>query len=226
MIRKEKQYRLLSYPLSVDTHGYGGEKPLRIKKDKLISRGDSCNASILIFPNHLGTHIDCPNHFFDLGKKLSQYRIEEFIFSNPVTLDCQKRENELVTLDDIRGNLKKLKGKDILLLRTGFYKYRSSIKYARNNPGIDPEAAIFIRKNLSCLKCIGLDSISVSPYGNRKMGRETHRIFLRKHPFKGQPVRIIEDMDLSGNLTDIRKVFVAPLFIKGVDSAPCTVFAF
>ena len=226
MIKKEKQYKLLSYPLSVDTYGYGGEKSLRIKKDKLISKGDSCNTSVLIFPNHLGTHIDCPNHFFTSGKKLSQYKIEEFIFSKPAILDCPKQENELITLDDIRGNLKKLKEKDILLLRTGFYRYRSSLKYAMKNPGIGPEAARFIRKNLTNVRCIGVDSISVSPYGNRKIGRETHRIFLQKRSFEGQPVCIIEDMDLSGNLMGLKKVFVAPLFIKGVDSAPCTVFGF
>lgn len=226
MIKKEKQYKLLSYPLSVDTYGYRGKKPLRIKEVKLISKGDSCNTAMLVFPNHLGTHIDCPNHFFTSGKKLSQYKIEDFIFSNPVILDCPKQENELVTLDDIKGNLKKLKEKDILLLRTGFYRYRSSMKYAVKNPGIDPEAARFIRKNLTSVRCIGVDSISVSPYGNRKIGRETHRIFLQKYSFERQPVCIIEDMDLSGNLMDLKKVFVVPLFIKGVDSAPCTIFAF
>lgn len=226
MIKKEKQYKLLSYPLSVDTYGYGGEKPLRVIKDKAISKGDSCNTFVLIFPNHLGTHIDCPNHFFTSGKKVSQYKIGGFIFYNPVILDCPKQENELITLDDIRDNLKKLKEKDILLLRTGFYRYRPSMKYARNNPGINPEAAIFIRKNLTNIKCVGVDSISVSPYGNRKIGRETHRIFLQKHLFGGQPVCIIEDMDLSGNLIGLKKVFVVPLFIEGVDSAPCTVFGF
>ncbi len=226
MIKKEKQYKLLSYPLSVNTHGYGGKKTLRIKKDKLISRGDSCNTFRLIFPNHLGTHIDCPNHFFASGKKLSQYKIKDFIFSKPAILDCPKQENELITLDDIRGNLKKLKEIDILLLRTGFYKCRSSIRYATKNPGIDTEVARFIRKNLTNIRCIGIDSISISSYGNRKIGRETHRIFLQKHSFKRQPVCIIEDMDLSGNLMDMKKVFVAPLFIEDVDSAPCTVFAF
>ncbi|MFC1509552.1 cyclase family protein [Candidatus Omnitrophota bacterium] len=220
------QYRLLSYELSPDTYEYGGKKSLTIKQKRAISRGDTCNTFILNLPNHIGTHIDCPNHFFASGKKLSQYKIKDFIFSKPAILNCPKQENGLITLDDIRGNLKKLKKKDILLLRTGFYKYRSSIQYAIKNPGIDPEVARFIRKNLPNIRCIGVDSISVSSYGNRKIGRETHRIFLQKHSFKGQPVCIIEDMDLSGYLMDLKKVFVVPLFIKGADSAPCTIFAF
>ncbi len=226
MGKMEHKYRLLSYPLTIDTDGYGGKRIFTVNKDKSISKGDSCNTYTLNLSNHAGTHIDCPNHFFASGKKLSQYKIEDFIFSKPAILDCPKQENELITLDDIRGNLKELKGKDILLLRTGFYKCRSSVKYAIKNPGVDPEAARFIRKNLTSVRCVGVDSISISPYGNRKIGRETHRIFLQKHSFEGQPVCIIEDMNLSENLADLKKVFVVPLFIKGVDRAPCTVFAF
>ena len=219
---KKSKYRLLSYPVSVDTYSYGGKRPFNIKQLRSISKGDSCNTFIMNMPNHVGTHIDCPNHFFDSGKRLSQYKFKDFVFYNPATLDCSKKKNELVTINDIKKNLKTLKGKDILFLRTGFYRFRADLKYARQNPGISPEAALFIRKRVSNIRCIGIDSVSVSPYSNRELGRRTHEIFLQG----SKPVRIIEDMDLSGSLKGIKKVFVVPLFIKGVDSAPCTVLAF
>lgn len=219
---KKSKYRLLSYHISVDAYSYGGEKPFNIRKIRSISKGDSCNTFMMDMPNHVGTHIDCPNHFFNSGKRLSQYKFQDFVFYNPVVLDCPKKKNELVTIDDIERNQKKLKGKDILFLRTGFYRFRADLKYARENPGIDPEVALFIRKRLSNIRCIGIDTISVSPYADRKLGRRTHKIFLQG----SRPVPIIEDMDLSSNLKSIKSVFVVPLFIKGVDSGPCTVVAF
>lgn len=219
---KKSKYRLLSYPVSVDVYSYGGRKPFNIRQLRSISKGDSCNTFMMNMPNHVGTHIDCPNHFFTSGKRLSQYKFKDFVFYNPTVLDCPKKKNELVTVDDIKKNLKKLKGKDILFLRTGFYRFRTDVKYARQNPGISPEAALFIRKRLSNIRCIGIDTISVSPYAARGLGRRTHKIFLQG----SQHVRIIEDMNLSGNLKGIKKVFVVPLFIKGVDSAPSTIIAF
>ena len=219
---KKSKYRLLSYPVSVDAYSYGGRKPFNIRQLRSISKGDSCNTFMINMPNHAGTHIDCPNHFFTSGKRLSQYKFHDFIFYNPAVLDCPKKKNELVTIDDIEKNLKKLKGKDVLFLRTGFYKFRADLKYARENPGISPEAALFIRKRLGNIRCIGIDTISVSPYADRELGRRTHKIFLQG----SRSVRIIEDMDLSSNLKGIKSKFVVPLFINGIVSAPCTVVAF
>jgi kynurenine formamidase len=223
---KKPKYRLLSYQLSEEAYTYGGIRPFSIKRLRSILKGDICNTYMMNMPTHMGTHIDCPNHFFNSGKKLSQYNIGDFIFSNPAVIDCPKKRNELVVADDIKRNLKKIIGKDILLLRTGFYKFRPHIRYARENPGIEPGAARFIRERLISLKCIGIDTISVSPYSNRELGRRTHKILLQDYSFNGQPVRIIEDMDLSGNLKNINKVFVVLLFIESVDSAPCAVLAF
>ncbi|MFC1621041.1 cyclase family protein [Candidatus Omnitrophota bacterium] len=218
-----KHYRLLSYPLSIDTYNYGGSRPFAVKAKRSLLKGDSCNTFILNVPNHLGTHIDCPNHFYARGKKLCQYGIEDFIFSRPVVLECKKSANGLVDENDIKRAFKKLKKADLLLLRTGFHKYKRKSLYGTRNPGISPGAAKFIRARLKNIRCIGIDSISVSPYKNRELGRETHEIFLKAGP-KGDPVCLIEDMDLSENLNGLKEVFVSPLFIEDVDSAPCTVW--
>ena len=217
------RYRLLSYPLTRDTQEYGGKRTVRIKKDKNILKGDSCNTFTLNMPNHIGTHIDCPSHFFESGRKVSQYEIEEFIFSRPFVMDCPKKENELVTAEDIEKMVNKLKNKDILICRTGFYKYRKKDRYALENPGIAPEAAEFIRRKLGNIKCVGIDAISVSPYQNRQLGRETHKIFFKDTFKKSKPIRLIEDMNLSGKLDDLKEVHVFPLLMRSIDSSPCSV---
>jgi len=222
MAKKRVKYKLLSYSLDINTHGYDGRKPFTISKSKSISRGDSCNTFFLNLPNHLGTHIDCPNHFYDSGKKVAQYEIEDFIFLRPVILDCLKSDNELVSEIDIKKNYQKLRKADILLLRTGFYKFKKSSKYSIRNPGIAPEAAKFIREFLGNIRCVGIDTVSVSPYQNRILGRETHKIFF-KNNFKSEPIRLIEDMNLSEEMRNLKKIYVFPLLINDIDSSPCTV---
>ena len=69
---------------------------------------------------------------------------------------------------------------------------------------------------------VGFDFISLSPYQNKEEGRKAHRTFLDPDG-ENQPVLIIEDMDLEGDLSFMKQVWVAPWLIKGVDSAPCTV---
>ena len=216
------KYKLLSYPLSADTYGYGGKKSISIKKDRSISKGDSCNTFILRLSGHSGTHIDCPNHFYNSGKRIHEYKIENFIFSRPVVLDCPKSADELISVEDIKKGYKRLKDADLLLLKTGFFRYRETYKYGTENPGIGPDAAEFIRLHLGNIRCIGIDSISISPYQNRKSGKESHKIFF-KNTFKNAPVHIIEDMDLSGKLNNLEQVYAFPLFIKDIDSSPCTV---
>lgn len=223
MRKIEYKYILLSYPLAIDTYGYGGKKVFTRKKNKSISKGNSCNTYALSLSNHAGTHIDCPNHFYNSGKKVSEYKIEDFIFSKPVLLYCAKSTNELITEEDIKRNFKRLKTADMALFRTGFYRYRGESEYSAENPGISPEAAMFIRINLGNIRCIGIDAISVSPYKNRESGRKTHAIFF-KDTFKNKPPCLIEDMNLSGRLDSLKAVYAIPLLAKDIDSAPCTVF--
>ena len=222
MIKKEKHYKLLSYPLKADTPEYGGGRSFRIKRDKMIARGDSCNASILSFSNHLGTHMDCPNHFLNSGKNISQYKTEDFIFSRPVLLHCPKPANGFITEKDISRNYQKLKKADILLLKTGFYRHRKKSRYVLENPGISPEAARFIRTYLGNIRCVGIDTISISAYRFCDLGRQTHGIFFNDK-FRSKPVRLIEDMDLSGKLKAMKTVYAFPFFMGKIDSSPCAV---
>ena len=55
---------------------------------------------------------------------------------------------------------------------------------------------------------------------NRDEGRLAHRNLLENNDFF-----IIEDMDLKDYTTEYPKIYVIPIFIEGVDSVPCTVFA-
>lgn len=211
-------HRLLSYPLSKDTPVYPGDHAFNIVPTKRIKRGDSCNTYLLKCSNHAGTHIDAPRHFFDSGRAICDYKIEELTFNKPLVLEVKKRQDELITAKDL-GNLGAC---DILLIRTGFSRKRNQKEYIYHNPGFSAQAASLIRTKYPKIRAIGLDAISVSCYGSRIEGRDAHRILLgRKGSQEG--ILLIEDMHLNQDLKCLKSVLVIPLLVQGIDSAPCTV---
>lgn len=139
----------LSYGIDESTPVYPGTPPLRIRKDKDIKNGDSCNTFSITLSNHFGTHIDMPRHFMDSGKNLKDYQAHNLTCKNPAIVDCPKRPGDIIEAKDLAG-LPAEKDTDALLIRTGFYKYRSSDPwtYCNNNPLLSPEAARWIRRNL------------------------------------------------------------------------------
>ena len=116
---------------------------------------------------------------------------------------------------------------DLLLIRTGFYKYRKEDihTYCHKNPYLSPRAAGYLRKHFPTLRAIGIDCISIAYYANRESGRETHKILLKEDGFKGPPVLIIEDLYPPHERNERDELIVSPIFIEGIDSTPCTVIA-
>lgn len=213
------KYLYLSYFIDKNTPLYGNGKGIDIVEDKSIEKGDSANTKNLIFPNHAGTHIDFPNHFFSDGKKSEDYPASFWMFENPFVLEIKPQENELIVLtkkqlDAIPVNT------DFLILNTGFFKYRSQTKYWNNNPGISPEGAKQIKERCSNIRVLGMDFISLTSYQHRAIGKIAHRQFLGEHD-----ILLVEDMDLRYLVSPPKKIMCFPLLVAGLDGAPVTVIA-
>ncbi len=214
----------LSYDLGINTPLYPDTPPIQITQHKSITKGDSSNSFMITFSNHSGTHIDAPKHFWQDGRAICDYSINDLIFHRPRIIDCPKQPSGIIEVDDLKGLPSE--DTDILLIRTGFYTYRQkdSETYSYKNPCVSPNSALYLRENFPNLKAIGLDSISVASRSNPSLGKETHQILLDETRFDGPPLLIIEDMDLSHDIKEIKELIVSPLFIEGADSAPVTVF--
>ena len=219
----KKKYRLLSYPINSDTPIYGNGRPLVVDRERSIEKGDSCNLFYVSFNNHFGTHVDAPKHFSEGGRSITDYEISELIFDAPALVECEKAADELIMPDDIIKHESRVKSADILLLRTGFYKIRGQKVYSLHNPGVSPETFKYLRENCPNLRAIMIDTISVSAFQRREDGRKAHFEALSAKEGHGQPLLLVEDADLSGDFGGLSQVMVVPLFLKGVDSMPCTV---
>jgi len=112
---------------------------------------------------------------------------------------------------------------EFLMFKTGFDRCRGEEKYWKYNLGVDIDTAEWIKKTFKRIRIIGLDSISISSWQHRDIGRKVHKKLL--NPKK--PILIVEDMNLSqvNKDTVFKRVYVAPLIISKSDGSPCTILA-
>jgi len=124
---------------------------------------------------------------------------------------------EHIIADEFNSNAK------VVFLKTNMGRYRNLRRYWEDNLGVSIELEKWIRAEFKKIKIFGLDSISVSCWRSREIGRKVHKKFL--NPKK--PILIIEDMNLSkvDRSTIFKNVFFIPLMVSKSDGAPCTVIA-
>lgn len=209
-------YRLDGY---IPVYGNARER-LNVKRIKYLARGDSCNTFIFEMGNHWGTHIDAPGHFFSGAQVIADYPAHELIFKHPCIVNIRLKKDMIIGVGDIKDKVDKRH--DIVLLKTGFGRFRGSKKYSVESPLVSAQIGLWLRAERKNVRAVGLDFVSLSSLRDRAMGRSAHRAFLNPEG-KGRPVLIIEDMNLNANLGGLKAVWVAPLLVKGIDSAPCTV---
>lgn len=82
----------------------------------------------------------------------------------------------------------------------------------------------FLSRSFPKLRVLGFDSISVSSFANRMIGRAAHKKFL--NPAK--PILLLKDMNLTNVCEGVvfDEVLIASLRIRESDGLPCTVVGF
>ena len=210
---------------------YPGSPSTELPTVKSKDMGDSCNTSRIIISNHAGTHIDGPAHFETSGKKISDYDLNYLVFENISIADCCKEAGAAILPEDLKDCLDD--NTDLLLIRTGFSKYRSVFAaefdndiYCVDNPYLHSGAAQMLREHYAGIKAIGIDCISIGSHANRDMSRKAHETLLSAGKYENDPILIIEDMLIPEGASRINRIIVVPLYCEGIDSAPCTILGF
>jgi kynurenine formamidase len=205
----------LSYELEASTPAYGGDRDLfRVVRVSSIEAGSTSNNSRLDFPAHIGTHIDFPYHFDNLGMQSHGYEAAFWVFSKAGVLCC--------SVSDMESSIESLDpGIEILILKTGFGKKRASKEYCFQQPVIPAYYASLLRKRFPALRVFGFDMISLTSKLDRAEGKKAHLAFLVENG-----ILVLEDMNLEHLDETPQTIVVAPLLAKGLDGVPCTVIAF
>lgn len=220
----QTKHLYLSYILYDDTPTYGNRNQFICEKKSDISKGDVANDSSIATTVHIGTHIDMPYHFFEDGQTIEDFNIDYFRFDNILFIDMIP--DDVIVKDDLIDILDEIEEKDtydILVVKTGICHKRDQNEFWERNYGFDPSIADYLRDNFPNIRVVGFDSVSVSSFSNRMLGRESHKAFL--NPSK--PILLLEDMDLTSvhKETKVKKLDIAPLRIAKCDGVPCTIIA-
>ena len=201
-----------------------------VESDKSLERGDRANAYIIRMLNHFGTHIDTPAHYVRNGAKIAELPLETFFYDNPLLVDIPKSKEELVVAADLRPFENKLRKADLLMIRSGFKKYRLEDPqlYAAHGPSVSADAAKYLMEEFK-LKAIAVDWISLANPATTSTpmsdGHIAHDYLLGKHT--SHFTCIIEDACFEEIVGEkIKRVYGIPLILgMGVDSAPITMIA-
>lgn len=210
----------LSHPLDESTPAYGGGAGFVREAVSAIAQGGTANSGRWSFPNHLGTHLDAPRHFFDAGATLTDYEAGDWVFRRPALVDLPCADDQLFGPAELEGRVPA--DCDLLLVRTGYERFRADEKYWARNPGPSAELGGWLRTKHPSVRALGLDVISVTARAHREEGRASHRALL--DPARpGRPLLVIEDMALAGVSGALAQVIVLPLRVRDGDGGPCTV---
>ena len=214
----------LSHTLNQNTPTYGNRNRFVCEKKSDISKGDIANDSFISTTVHIGTHIDMPHHFYENGQTIESFDADFFSFENILFIELES--DDLIINEDLIQHLAEVENKkdyEILIVKTGICNQREEENFWKYNYGFSPELANYLRTYFPKVRVFGFDSISVSSFEHRMLGRETHYAFLDPK----QPILLLEDMDLT-QLNESQKIsslIVAPLRIEDCDGLPCTVIA-
>mgnify|MGYP003571689342 CR=1 FL=1 len=211
----------LSYLLDGNTPTYGNRNKFITEKKSDISKGDVANDTSISTTTHIGTHIDMPYHFYEDGQTIEDFDADFWVFKKPLIVELE--QDDLIINDKLIDKLKSIEniGYDILLVKTGICYRREAEVFWRENYGFHPDIYDYLIENFSNIRVLGFDSISVSSFTNRILGREAHKRFLNPN----NPILLLEDLDLKNiyENMDFEKIVVSPLRIAKCDGLPCTV---
>jgi kynurenine formamidase len=150
----------------------GYPMPNFIKWSKFDTQGYI--SEVMFLSTHTGTHIDAPFHFNPNGQTIDQVEVSRYICNNAILMKIQKKDNEMITSDDIIRNSKyAIKEKDTVVLSTGWEKQiKQRDHYLKNNPGLSKDAAEYLvekKVNAVAIDCPSIDKGTDSGFIAHKM---------------------------------------------------------
>lgn len=177
---------------------------------------------IVVISDQAGTHIDSMNHVIKDGPGADTIPLN-YCYGDGVILDfSDKPSGYEITEEDIINKLKEinyeLKTMDIVIIKTGAYKYNNQNKYTTDYCGMGKEATLFlINKGV---KLIGIDAPTLEPplvstYKCHKFW-ESHMLVYQREFYHIENLANIDSIDKPYGF----KIIAMPVKWKGTSGAP------
>ena len=218
----------LSVELSSYTGVYPGDPDIKVEQALDINK-DKINVKKFTLATHHGTHIDVASHQVKGGRTLDNFSLKNFVNIKVLKIDicgCDSEKSgiaykKVITRQDIEGYEDKLKGKQGVVINTGYGKVIQSVANEKDKdidedfPYLSEEAAKYLSS--FNLKLIGIDSLTVDAYRENKI----HQLLFKKNP----ELAIVETLVNLENAPEEFTPNCAPLKIKNSDGSPVRAYA-
>lgn len=207
-----------------------GYEPFRLKTIATIEK-DGVLSKAFSMPEHLGTHIDAPNHFETGQPDLASITPDQF-FSPGIVLDISERAevdaDTMLTIDDItdwESKHGRIPDGAIILLRTGWGRFWNNYSRYKNQdatgklhfPSYSAKAAGFLIHDRKA-KGLGVDNLSI----DRGISSDfaVHHIVNKAGRYGLENVAALEKLPPRGFF-----LIVAPIRIEAGSGGPTRIFA-
>jgi kynurenine formamidase len=222
----------LGWPLNRESAFWPGDNytPFELKTIATLEK-DGVLSKAFSSPEHLGTHLDAPNHFEANHPSIDQIPSKEF-FAPGVVIDVSGpvsgAADYRVSLDDIRrfeSRFGKIPPGAIVLAHTGWSKFwRNPTRYQGRDamgrlhfPGFSAEAVEFLIRQRD-VRGVGVDTLSVDHGLSRDF--PVHHLLGKADRYGLENLAALDKLPPRGFY-----LFVAPMKIETGSGGPTRVFA-
>ncbi len=206
MIEYDKLYDI-SILLGVESASWPGDPPYTRRLRAAIGEGSLSDVSMVEMTAHTGTHVDTPGHFVAGGKKLDDYRPEDFILPARVV----NVGDATVVAPDVVDAAGLREGEAVLFRTANSATGRiAGARFFEDGVTLAPETAEL------CVRCraplVGIDYFTVDAYGEGDF--PVHRTLLRAG------VLILETINLRDVPAGEYTLICLPLRLHGAEASP------
>lgn len=204
----------VSLVLRPDMPTWSGENGPRIEPLKRMARGDSSNVSLVTFGDHTGTHVDPPVHFIDGAATIDRLPLDALV--GPCRVVAYERADHIS--GTWLGSAAIPRGTERIVFKTRNSElWRDPARpFEKDFVALDETAARWLVA--AGVKLVGVDYLSVEPFGSGRIGHPVHVALLRAN------VVIVEGLDLHDVRPGDYEIVCGPLKIEGGTGSPARVF--
>ncbi len=222
----------LAYSLNDKSPYWPGDNyvPFKLTTIATLER-DGVLSKAVSFPEHLGTHIDAPNHFEAERPAVDQIPPQD-LFAHGVVIDISMQAEQdadyALTVADVRTwetDHGQIPAGAVVLVHTGWGRFWTNYDRYKNQdvrgrlhfPGVSAEAARFLVDERR-VRGLGIDTLSIDPGLSRTF--DVHHILNRAGKYALENVAHLDQLPARGSY-----LVIAPIKIESGSGGPTRIFA-
>jgi arylformamidase len=198
----------ISLTISPTLPTWPGDPGLELEQFESMDKGADANVTRISSSVHLGTHVDAPHHFLNVGRTVEVLSLE--VLTGPCYVVQFPDGVESITADvldrvEITPGLKRV----LFGTSNSHFWANGEKEFQTDFVALSEDGAEWLVKH--GIELVGVDYLSVAPYGD---STPTHKVLLEAG------VVVVEGLNLANVVRGFYDLYCLPLKIEGSDGAP------